>query len=324
MPSRKSHHPFPQMDVEIGLDRITPDPNSVVTVGTFDGVHRGHRAIVRYLTRRAEKRSGRSTVVSFDPHPRQVVHGDPVPLLTTVEERAALLEELGLDRFVVIPFTNAFAQLQAVDYVEEVLLETVGLKEIVIGYDHRFGRGREGDRDLLESMGHEHGFSVDIIPPQVVNDDVVSSRDIRTLLQDGGAVEEAATMLGHRYALRGTVERGAGRGRKIGYPTANLDVIGAHKLVPRIGVYATIVEVTETGDRYGGMMNIGRRPTFEEMDVTAEVHILDYSGDLYGQTLRVEFLRRLRDEQKFDSVDALTMQLSEDETHCRKVVQTLA
>lgn len=312
------------MDFEYGLDDITPDANSVVTVGTFDGVHRGHQAIIDYLIARAEKQSGRSTVVSFDPHPREVVHGDPVSLLTTVDERASLLEEHGLDRFVVIPFTEDFAQLSAVDYVEKILLERIGLKEIVVGYDHRFGRDREGDRDLLEKLGSKHGFSVDVIPAQDVDDDVVSSSRIRSLLDEEGKVEEAATHLGRCYMLRGTVERGAGRGRKIGYPTANLAISDQRKLIPKIGVYATLVEIEGRPGRHGGMMNIGRRPTFDEMDVTVEVHLLDFEGDLYGETLTVEFLRRLRDEQKFESVDALAMQLSEDETHCKKVIRSLA
>ena len=312
------------MDFEYGLDDITPDANSVATVGTFDGVHRGHQAIIDYLIARAEKQSGRSTVVSFDPHPREVVHGDPVSLLTTVDERASLLEEHGLDRFVVIPFTEDFAQLSAVDYVEKILLERIGLKEIVVGYDHRFGRDREGDRDLLEKLGSKHGFSVDVIPAQDVDDDVVSSSRIRSLLDEEGKVEEAATHLGRCYMLRGTVERGAGRGRKIGYPTANLAISDQRKLIPKIGVYATLVEIEGRPGRHGGMMNIGRRPTFDEMDVTVEVHLLDFEGDLYGETLTVEFLRRLRDEQKFESVDALAMQLSEDETHCKKVIRSLA
>lgn len=308
------------MKREFGLDAIVADDDAVVTVGTFDGVHRGHQAILRYLLDRARTREGVSTVVSFDPHPREVVHGEPVPLLTTIEERAERLAAHGLDRFVVIPFTEDFAELAPRAYVEEILLGRVGLKEIVIGYDHRFGRDRAGDRALLEEMGAAHRFTVDVIPPQEVDRDVVSSSTIRRLLAEEGDVERAAALLGRSYALRGTVERGAQRGRQLGYPTANLAVRGARKLLPRIGVYATRVHVEGRGPVYGGMMNIGRRPTFEGMDMTAEVHLLDFEGDLYGQTLRVEFLRRLRDEQKFDGPDALVTQLSRDEEHCRRVL----
>lgn len=311
------------MKREFGLDAITADDNAVVTVGTFDGVHRGHQAILRYLIDRAEQRDGVSTVVSFDPHPRQVVHGESVPLLTTVEERAGLFEEYGLSRFVVIPFTKTFAQLRPEAYVEEILLNRVGLKEIVIGYDHRFGRNREGDRALLERLGEAHGFTVDVIPPQEVDHDVVSSSKIRDLLAKEGDIQRAMEMLGHPYTLSGTVERGEGRGRQLGYPTANLVLRDDRKLIPHIGVYATRVQVGDTAPLHGGMMNIGRRPTFDGMDVTVEVHLLDFEGILYGETLHVEFLQRLRDEQKFDSPDALVAQLSRDEEHCRTVLNTI-
>jgi len=311
------------MKREFGLDAIVADDDSVVTVGTFDGVHRGHQAILSYLLDRAHKREGVSTVVSFDPHPREVVHDEAVSLLTTIEERAELFEAQGLDRFVVIPFTEAFAQLRPQAYVEEILLERVGLKEIVIGYDHRFGRNREGDRELLERMGEAHGFTVDVIPPQEVDRDVVSSSKIRKRLAEDGDIRQATEMLGHPYALRGTVERGEGRGRKLGYPTANITVSDDRKLVPKIGVYATRVRIGDTEPTYGGMMNIGRRPTFEEMDVTVEVHLLGFEGNLYGETLHVEFLQRLRDEQKFDSPDALVAQLSRDEEHCRTVLNAM-
>jgi len=305
---------------EIGWDNIERDDQSVVTVGTFDGVHRGHQAIIDHLQIRAEEQSGLSTLISFDPHPRGVVHGQEIPLLTTVEERASVLEEYGLDRFVVIPFSMEFAQLDPVEYVEEVLVETVGLREITVGYDHRFGRDREGDVDLLRDCGERHGFDVDVIPPQQVDEDVVSSRKIRTLLQRDGDVGRAAQQLGRPYQLRGLVARGEGRGRKMGYPTANLALQDPRKLVPERGVYATRVTLP-SGRTRGGMMNIGRRPTFEDMEVTVEVHLFDFDGDLYGETLSVQFLQRLRDEQKFESADALATQLSEDERHCRTIVE---
>jgi riboflavin kinase/FMN adenylyltransferase len=240
--------------------------------------------------------------------------------LTTVEERASLLEDLGLDRFVVVPFSDEFAQLSPHDYVEEVLVSRVGLQEVTVGYDHRFGRKRAGDVDLLRQFGEQFGFAVDVIPPQKVDQHVVSSRGIRELLQEEGDVSRAEELLGRPYQLQGVVAHGEGRGREIGYPTANLAVQDPRKLVPKRGVYATTVRLP-TGTVCGGMMNIGRRPTFDEMEVTVEVHLFDFDGDLYGETLSVQFLQRLRDEQKFDSPDALAMQLSEDERHCRTIVE---
>ncbi|WP_022834788.1 bifunctional riboflavin kinase/FAD synthetase [Salisaeta longa] len=307
---------------EIGWDAITHDDRSVVTVGTFDGVHRGHQAIIEYLIDRAATRDGVSTLLSFDPHPRSVVHDEDVPLLSTIDERGDLLARYGLDRFVVVPFDEDFGTLSPTAYVEDVLVSRIGLQEITVGYDHRFGRKRAGDVELLRTLGARHGFAVDVIPAQIVDDTVVSSSKIRACLLDEGDVAQAATWLGRPYALTGTVRHGEGRGRTIGYPTANIAVADARKLVPKRGVYATYVRLPG-GTKQPGMMNIGRRPTFDGMDVTIEVHLLDFSGDLYGQTLTVEFLQRLRDEQKFDSVDALVAQLSTDESHCRSVIETL-
>lgn len=310
------------MKREIGWDDIIHDDRSVVTVGTFDGVHRGHQAIIEYLHRRAAEQSGPSTLVSFDPHPRSVVHGEDVPLLTTVAERADLLEGLGLDRFVVVPFSTDFAQFGPEEYVRDVLVKRIGMQEITVGYDHRFGKDRAGDVDLLQDLGVQYGFEVDVIPPQEVNHDVVSSSSIRSLLLEEGAIEPANERLGRPYRLDGVVARGEGRGRELGYPTANLALPDAQKLVPKRGVYATTVTLPD-GRQRGGMMNIGRRPTFDEMDVTVEVHLFDFEGDLYGERLSVQFLQRLRDEQKFQSADALTAQLSEDERRCRTVVEAM-
>lgn len=308
------------MKREFGWDEITCDPTSVVTVGTFDGVHRGHQAIIEYLLARADVQEGTSTLISFDPHPRAVVHDQDVPLLTTVDERADVLESLGLDRFVVIPFTMAFARQDPVAYVEDVLVHGVGLQEIAVGFDHRFGRNREGDVDLLQTLGASHDFAVDVIPAQEVGHQVVSSTGIRERLQEAGDVQAAAEMLGRPYRIEGDVGRGDGRGRTIGYPTANLQLPDPRKLVPRLGVYATRVTLPDGAERMG-MMNVGRRPTFDGMHVTIEVHVLDFEGDLYGETLSVRFLQRLREERKFDSVDALVTQLSEDERHCRQVIE---
>jgi riboflavin kinase/FMN adenylyltransferase len=307
------------MKRQIGLDEITQEDCSVLTVGTFDGVHLGHQAILRYLNERAATVDGCSVVVSFDPHPREVVLGRRVPLLTTLEERGDLLESFGIDRFVVLPFTRDLSNLEPRAYVEQVLLETIGLREIVIGYDHRFGRDRKGDRATLERLGAEHGFSVDVIPEQIVHEVTVSSSEIRRLLEEGD-VATAADLLGRPYALTGTVIRGDQRGRTIGYPTANLRVHGDRKLVPKPGVYA--VRATLGEEVFGGMMNVGRRPTFEtDGALSVEVHLFDFDREVYGRALTVEFLSRIRDERKFDGPGALVAQLRSDEQRSRSVLQ---
>lgn len=303
------------MTTEIG-DAIRRDERSVLTVGTFDGVHLGHQALLRYLRERAEAVGGIPTVVSFDPHPREVVTGEAVPLLTTLEERAALLAEHGIERFVVLPFTRDLSMLDGEAYVREVLAGTIGLREIAIGYDHQFGRNRSGNRATLEAMGPELGFSVDVIPEQIVADATVSSTRVRNLLLDEGDVRAAAELLGRPYTLAGTVVRGDQRGRTIGYPTANLRALSDRKLVPRLGVYA--VRARLGGTQHDAMMNVGRRPTFEtDGAVSVEVHLFDFAEDLYGRDLTVTFVDRLRDERRFDGVEAIVAQLRQDEEDAR-------
>lgn len=292
----------------------------MVTVGTFDGVHLGHQAIIRYLCSRARAVDGVATVVSFDPHPREVVTGERVPLLTTLDERAELLAGLGVERFVVLPFTRDLSMLDAEAYVRQILVETVGLREVVIGYDHRFGRNRSGGRQTLEALSETYGFSVDVIPEQVVADATVSSSKIRRLLLEEGDVRGAAALLGRPYQLSATVIRGAQRGRAIGYPTANLRVHGATKLVPKAGVYAVRASAAELSA--AGMMNIGVRPTFGDSPrVHIEVHLFDVEGDLYGRDVRIAYIERIRDERRFASVESLVEQLAGDEARCREVLR---
>ncbi|GAB5535147.1 MAG: bifunctional riboflavin kinase/FAD synthetase [Rubricoccaceae bacterium] len=310
------------MRIETAPD-LQRDARSVLTTGTFDGVHRGHQEILRYLVRRANEVDGVPTVVSFDPHPREVLGGGRIPLLTTLDERAELLADLGIERFVVLPFTRDLSLLEPEAYIEDVLIGQVGLREIVIGYDHRFGKGRAGDRSTLERVGAQHGFSVDVIPAHIQAGQTVSSSRIRRQLEDEGAASEAAHLLGRPYVLAGTVIAGDQRGRTLGFPTANVQLEDARKLVPRVGVYAVQVELA-TGGHYDGMMNVGVRPTFEaEGAVTVEVHLFDFDQDLYGRTVRVAVLERLRDELKFGGVDALVAQLHEDRRQAERVLAGL-
>lgn len=303
---------------------ITRDDRSVVTTGTFDGVHLGHQAILRYLVSRAREIGGVPTVVTFSPHPREVVGGDAVPLLTTLGERADLLEALGVERFVVLPFTRDLSMLEPEAYVEQVLRETIGLREIVIGYDHRFGRGRGGSRETLERLGAPGGFSVDVIPEQIERGLTVSSTQIRRLLLEAGDADAAAALLGRPYRITGTVVHGDARGRLIGYPTANVHPADPRKLVPKLGVYAVRLGLRD-GRTLGGMMNVGRRPTFEtDGAVRAEVHLFRFAGDLYGHTVAVDVVARIRDEMRFDGVDALVRRLGEDEAEARAALARVA
>lgn len=307
---------------EYGLADIARDPRSVVTIGTFDGVHRGHRSILEYLLLRSTGHGGPATVITFDPHPREVVRGLRVPLLTTVDERADIFEGLGVDRFIVLRFSDQMARMPARAFVEEVLVGAVGVKEIVIGYDHAFGRRREGNAALLKSMAPRHDFRVDIIPAQVVNTDVVSSSRIRTALAEG-RIEDAAALLGRPFGLTGEVVTGDRLGRTIGFPTANLRLADDRKIVPAHGVYAVRARSSRLDGMAHAMMNIGVRPTLDGQRRTLEVNLFDFEGDLYGHELSVEFVGKLRDERKFDSVESLRQQLHEDRARCKALLESL-
>jgi riboflavin kinase/FMN adenylyltransferase len=304
------------MLVEAFADAVR-DPAAVLTTGTFDGVHIGHQAILGYLVARAQAVGGTPTVVTFDPHPREVILGEHVPLLTTIEERAELAGGLGVERMVVVPFTRAVASLEPEEYVRQILLDGVGMREAVVGFDHHFGRARRGNRALLEELGQRHGFTVDVIPEQVAAGSTVSSRRIRQLLLEAGDVSAAAELLGRTYSFDATVVPGDGRGKTIGYPTANLEPVDPRKIIPAAGVYAVRAELG-AGRATGGMMNVGRRPTFEGDGVLrAEVHLFDIDEDLYGRPLRVHVIARLRDERRFGGVEELREQLGRDEEEAR-------
>ncbi len=289
----------------------------VVTLGNFDGVHRGHRKLLEETLSLAEELGGTPMVVTFEPHPRRVLRPEAdLKLLTTFEERLALLREAGLKAALVIPFTSALSKLEAEEFVEEYLVYGLALQGLVVGYDYRFGRRRRGDTALLQTLGERYGFTVKVVPPQKVGGVVVSSSLIRELLERG-KVEEAARLLGRPYSLTGKVIRGQARGRLLGFPTANLEV-PPEKLIPARGVYA--VRVNFQNRDYAGVMNIGLKPTFGEKVLSIEVHLFDFEGDLYGQTLRVAFIAYLRPEKKFPSPAALRSQIAKD---CQKAREIL-
>jgi riboflavin kinase/FMN adenylyltransferase len=311
------------MKVIRSLAEAPKDRNSVVTVGTFDGVHVAHREIIREAIRRATERKGRSVVMTFDPHPKEVLSSakGPVQLLTTIDERVALLEGLGVDLLLVIRFTFDFSRISAEAFYKDYIVNGVGASVVVVGYDHMFGRDREGTVRELEGMGRSYGFSLVTVPPYRVDGEVVSSTRIRKALS-GGEIERANAMLGRPYAMQGRVVEGDRRGATLGFPTANLQPEPKSKTIPAHGVYVVRVRLGET-HRFG-MMNIGVRPTVREgLKETLEVHILDFQQQIYGATIDLEFLRRLRDERKFGSFAELTAQLETDREETRRFVAGL-
>jgi riboflavin kinase / FMN adenylyltransferase len=293
---------------------------AVVTMGTFDGVHRGHHAVLAEVTRRASANGLASVLVTFEPHPLAVVNPAAAPkLLTLPEEKRVLVVARGIEQFVLMPFTPAVAQLDAEAFVGR-LREEFAMRELVMGYDHGFGRGRAGDVDLVRRLAQQQGFEMAVVDAVQEDGQPISSTLIRTALAQGD-LDAAARWLGRAYGIRGTVVRGAGRGRTIGIPTINLEPPDARKLLPPDGVYAVTVtiEKRETGNvqRYGGMMNQGPRPTFGEESRTLEIHLFDFDGDLYGAVVDVAWVRRLRAVQAFPSRDALVAQLERDRQAAR-------
>ncbi len=298
---------------------VHPAAAPVITIGSFDGVHLGHRAILDELNRTAHDLGGASVVVTFEPHPRSVLRPDqPIQILTPLEEKLALLHEAGVSHVEVTPFTLDFAQLSAEDYVRHYLVAQLHPAAIVVGYDHRFGHDRKGDMNLLRTMAPEFGFSVHEIPARMIEDAAVSSTKIRQALNEGD-VRRAADMLGRDYSLKGTVVHGDHLGRQLGFPTANLEPSDASQLVPGRGIYATHVQVG--ADVFPAMTSIGTRPTVSrEGRQSIEACLLDFDRDLYGQTLRISFVQRLRDELKFDSLEALKAAIRQDERDTRRVL----
>jgi riboflavin kinase/FMN adenylyltransferase len=284
---------------------------SVVTVGTFDGVHLGHRDILVRVRERADAAQLPAVLVTFRPHPLAVVNPSAAPLLLTPDdEQLDALADSGPLFVVVLPFTPSLAKYSAESFVSELLIGRYGMRELVIGYDHGLGRGRQGDAAALSEHGERLGFRVDVVPPTVdATGAPISSSAIRTSLAHGN-LERAARALGRPYSFRGTVVPGSQRGRDLGYPTLNLQLPSARKLLPPEGVYA--VRAQSRRGSFGGMMNLGARPTFGELERTLEVHLFDVHGDWYGESVSIEVIRRLRDVTRFDGIDALVAQLGRD------------
>ncbi len=303
------------MRIVRGLESFPPDGGpSAVALGVFDGIHLGHRAILGTAVAQARRHGLAALACTFEPHPIDVLQPGRAPLpLTTLAERLELIAETGIDTTVVITFTPAVAAVEPEAFVRDVLVGTLRARHVVVGFNHRFGRGARGDARLLEALGAELGFHAHVVPPTTVDGVPVSSSQIRAALQ-AGDLPRAAKLLGRPYAVPGEVVRGVGRGRTLGFPTANVNT--GRPLPLPAGVYACHAFLGST--RYRAVINVGVRPTFGETQLAVEAHLLDFSGDLYGSQIKLQFLRRLRDEMRFPDVEALRTQIAEDVEAARR------
>lgn len=309
------------MKVYRGLDSFSSLQNTVITNGTFDGVHLGHQQVLASITEYAKKHSLTSVVITFWPHPRLVLQKDAkLQLITTIEERIHLFEKTGIDTLVIIPFTKEFGELTADEYVEEVLIKKLDPKKIVVGYDHKFGKNREGNFNYLEKAGKTHNFDVEEIKKFTLDQISISSTKIRDALGHGD-ISQVTQYLGSPYTLSGKVVEGNQLGRKIGFRTANILLESTHKIIPASGVYA--VKVIHDRQLFDGMLNIGIRPTIDsEKKLSIEVHLFDFDKDIYGKNLTIQFIDRIRDEKKFDSLDELKNQLTLDQEKALQILDT--
>lgn len=297
------------------------DQGAVVTVGTFDGVHRGHQDVLSRLVELGGARGRPGVVITFDPHPLDVVNpGAAPPLLTLLPEKLEVIAQSGVAYVAVLPFTTSLATMEAEAFVDDVLLQRFAMRTLLVGYDHGFGRGRLGDIEVLRALGAQRGFEVQVLPPvQSSAGQPVSSTAIRRFVA-GGDLAKAAAGLGRPYSVSGTVVAGDRRGRTLGYPTLNLSPVSPRKLLPPDGVYAVRVQLPQGS--FHGMLNLGPRPTFGDAGRRIETHVFDAAHDWYGAPVRLDFIQRLRETRPFTGVEALRAQLAEDERAARAVLQT--
>ncbi len=309
------------MELIEGIEKVKhPYKNAVVTIGNFDGVHKGHQALINEIVKKAAAIDGTAIALTFEPHPIRVLKkNNHPPLITRYDQKVELLSQSGLDVLICIPFTREFASITAKEFIEDILVNRIGMKAIVIGKDYAFGKNREGNIDFLKKYATAFGFEVivpDWIPVSGSQPNRISSTRIRELVMDG-AVEEVVDLLGRNYQIRGKVETGRNRGGKLlGFPTANIKL--HDELSPKLGVYAVTVECL--GKKFKGVANIGYSPTFDDHKFTVEVHILDFNENIYGQRIRVNFISRLRDEKKFANIEDLSEQIRHDIEKARELL----
>ena len=307
------------LKIHKGANAFKGEKQTVVTIGTFDGVHAGHQKIIKRLVDAAKIENLESVIFTFFPHPRMVLQKESgLKLINTIEERTEILEKTGIDHLVVHPFTQQFSRLTAQEFVRDILVNRLKAKKVIIGYDHRFGRNRTADINTLKQFGEEYGFDVEEITKQEVDQVAVSSTKIRNALLEG-RVEKANSYMQSPFCLTGKVVKGRGLGKEFNYPTANLNIEEDYKLIPKNGVYVVCSKIE--GERFFGMMNIGTNPTVGGKDQTIETYFFNLDRDLYGAELKIEMLVRIRNDKKFDSVNALKIAMKQDEAFSRQYIR---
>lgn len=308
------------MNVYRHINEFSSEKNVVLTTGTFDGVHLGHKKIIDQVVQIAQKINGESVLLTFFPHPRMVLYpeSNDLKLLNTMNEKIELLKQSGIDHLIIHPFSMEFSRITSLDFVRDILVNKLNTKKLVIGYDHHFGKNREGSFEHLKEYGPLYGFEVEEIPAQEIQQINISSTKIRKSLLIG-EIQAANQFLGYHYFINGTVVEGSKVGRQIGFPTANIEVDEDYKLIPANGVYAVKIKIED--NNYSGMLNIGTRPTIKEGDVTIEVNIFNFNQEIYNKPIRIEFFEKIRNEVKFNELTELQQQLNHDK---QKVLQLFA
>jgi len=306
------------MNIFESIDEINKDENTVLTIGTFDGIHKGHKFLFDRLKQYSVQNKLRNVVITFEPHPRTVVSDFKINLLTTFEEKAELLLQLGIENLLVLKFSKAFAEQTSEEFITNIICNKIGVKHIIIGHDHKFGKNRNGDDNELIELGEKNNFSVECIGPIKNEENIISSTKIRNLLIDGD-IKSANNMLGRNYCFHGTVVKGVSRGKILGFPTANIKVVNENKLIPKNGVY--IVKAQIESETVYGVMNVGLRPTFEDtINVVIEVHLFEFNKNIYAKKIKIELLDRIRDEIKFNNKEELIYQIGKDKNQAVQFV----
>ena len=310
---------FSTLKIYNDLSEYNSTNKTFVTIGTFDGVHVGHQKVIKKLIKSASKKNATSLLLTFFPHPRMVLQKDiDIKLINTIDERIQLLKKIGLEEVVIQSFTKEFSRLTALNFVRDILVNTLNISKLIIGYDHHFGKNREGNFEQLEEYGRIYDFNVNEISQKDIDNIAVSSTKIRIAIENGD-IQKANNFLGYNFLLTGEVVRGNNLGEKIGFPTANLSIKETYKLLPKTGAY--LVQSKLNNEKVFGMMNIGYRPTVSGKSQTIEIHFFNFKDDLYGRKIQIEVLSFLRDEQKFESIEALKLQLGLDKEKSLKLMQ---